>query len=187
MGFTKTTYPGIELPSELTLLRQTYEKSESIDKVQIVKLATFADDYGGWFKENLRLTEEGFVQSFVDAGIKFKFIQSNSSFLAPGTKRFWHIHPEQNEIWTSNGTLLLGLIDFRKGSPTYLKQMKVVLSQDKMIHIPAGVAHGFINPNNSSVTLTYFTDKFFVGDENTQECRIDSKNLSYEFVMPEEL
>jgi dTDP-4-dehydrorhamnose 3,5-epimerase-like enzyme len=187
MGFTNTDHPGIELPSELTLLRQTYEKAESIEKVQIVKLATFSDDYGGWFKENLRLTADGFVQTFFDLGIQFKFIQSNTSFLAPGTRRFWHIHPEQNEIWTTNGTLLLGLVDFRKGSSTYLKQMKVVLSQDKMIFIPAGVAHGFINPNQSSVTLTYFTDKFFVGDENTQECRIDSANLSYDFVKPEEL
>ena len=187
MGFAKTKHPKIALPKDHTLLRQTYEKTEAIDKVHIIKLNTFADDYGGWFKETLRLTPKGYVQALYDLGVKFKFVQTNMSFLAPKTKRFWHIHPNQSEIWTTNGTILLGLIDFRPKSKTYLKKMKVVLSQDKAIYIPNGIAHGFLNPNSKSVTLTYFTDYYFVADENTQECRISPKKLSYKFVKPETL
>jgi len=81
--------------------------------------------------------------------------------------------------------LLLGLIDYRTGSKTYGKKMKIVLSQEKLVYIPSGIAHGFINPSSTPVTLNYFTDKYFVATDETQECRIDPKNISFDFVKPE--
>jgi dTDP-4-dehydrorhamnose 3,5-epimerase-like enzyme len=185
MGLTKIEDQFISVTKKVQIYRQTYDKPENIQGVHIGKANTFSDDYGGWFKETMRLDEEGNNLALKEAGIKFRPVQSNTSFLAPKTKRFWHIHPKQNEIWTTNGTLLLGLIDYRSDSPTYQTKMKVILSADKFIYIPAGVAHGFINPNESFVTLNYFTDQFFVADENTQECRIDPKDVSYDFVKPE--
>lgn len=185
MGLKKITHKSISLPKKVKLYRQTYEKVEGIQKVHILKVNTFADDYGGWFKENARLDSEGSHVALKEVGIKFRPVQMNTSFLAPKTKRFWHIHPDQNEIWTTNGTIVLGLIDFRPESPSYQTKMKVVLSSDKLIYIPAGVAHGFINPNAEPVTLNYFTDQFFVANENTQECRIDPDSISFDFVKPE--
>jgi dTDP-4-dehydrorhamnose 3,5-epimerase-like enzyme len=105
---------------------------------------TFADDYGGWFKETMRLDSYGHNVALKDAGIIFRPIQVNTSFLAPKTKRFWHIHPAQNEIWTTNGTILLGLIDYRKDSPTYNQKMKVVLSAKIYLH--SWYRPRFINP-----------------------------------------
>lgn len=185
MGFTKIKHSSIKPPKKAKLFRQTYDKVEGINGVFVLKVNTFADDFGGWFKETMRLDNYGQNIALKDLGVNFKPIQMNTSFLAPKTKRFWHIHPSQNEIWTTNGTILLGLIDYRPTSPTYQKKMKVVLSSEKLVYIPAGIAHGFINPNNDFVTLNYFTDQFFVADENTEECRIDPKKVSYNFVKSE--
>lgn len=185
MGFKRIKHPNIALPKKVKLYRQTYEKAEGIKDVQIMKMNTFSDDYGGWFKETMRLDEKGQNVALKELGIVFRPIQANMSFLAPKTKRFWHIHPTQNEIWTTNGTILLGLIDFRPESISYMTKVKVVLSADRAVYIPAGVAHGFMNPTQEYVTLSYFTDKYFVANETTQECRIDPKLVSFDFVKPE--
>lgn len=185
MGLKRTKHETISLPKNVKLYRQTYEKLDGIQNVHVAKVNTFADDYGGWFKETMRLDKNGHHVALKEAGITFRPVQANTSFLAPKTKRFWHIHPSQNEIWTTNGTILLGLIDYRPESESYKTKMKVVLSSDKFIYIPAGVAHGFINPTAEYVTLNYFTDQFFVANENTQECRIDPEIVSYDFVKPE--
>lgn len=185
MGFKRIDSPTISLPKRAKLYRQTYERSNAIDGVIQGKVNTFADDYGGWFKETMRLDSYGHNVNLKEVGVIFRPVQFNTSFLAPKTKRFWHIHPVQNEVWTTNGTILLGLIDYRKGSKTYNQKMKVVLSADKFIYIPAGIAHGFINPSTSAVTLNYATDQYFVADDTTQECRIDPKKVSYKFVKSE--
>jgi len=185
VGLKKIKYGKIALPKKVKLYRQTYENAEGILGVHVLKVSTFADDYGGWFKETMRLDESGHNVALKEIGVNFRPVQVNTSFLAPKTKRFWHIHPSQNEIWTTNGTILLGLIDYRPESPSYRTKMKIILSADKFIYIPAGVAHGFINPTTDFVTLNYFTDKFFVANETTQECRIDPELVSYDFVKPE--
>ncbi|HCQ31273.1 TPA: hypothetical protein DIU27_02745 [Candidatus Collierbacteria bacterium] len=185
MGLKKINYAKISLPGKATLYRQTYEKADTIEGVTVCKLNTFSDDFGGWFKEAMRLDEDGNVIALKDHGIDFHPIQVNVSNLAPKTKRFWHIHPHQNEIWTTTNTILLGLIDFRKGSPTYEKKMKIILSSDRMVYIPSGIAHGFINQGNEFVTLNYFTDHHFMADETTEECRIDPEIIPYDFVKSE--
>lgn len=185
MGFQETKLDKLELPEGASLFKQTYEKTPFPDGVVVVKLGVFPDDQGGWFKEALRVNEAGAVEALVDQGTEFKIRQSNLSYIGAGAKRFWHVHPEQNEIWTTNATLLLGLIDLRKGSKTYMAKTKVVLSQDRAVYIPAGVAHGLLNPNNHPVTLVYYTDKHFSADEETQEYRIDPQDLPYDFVEPE--
>lgn len=185
MGFIKSNNQNLKLPSSTNLLRQTYDKAQSIEGVFIAKTNTFPDDFGGWFKEAVRLDQGGRVISMLDLGVIFKPVQTNTSFLAPKTKRFWHIHPNQNEIWTTSETLLIGLIDLRTNSKTYGVKMKVILSADKLLYIPSGIAHGFINPNTSPVVLSYYTDQYFAADDTTQEYRISPKKISYEFVKPE--
>lgn len=185
MGFKKTETESIIPPEGADLLQQTYEKEEQINGVFVLKNNVFPDDLGGWFKENLRLSEEGEILSLKEKGVSIKVRQSNSSYIEAQGKRFWHIHPNQNEVWSTNNTLLVGLIDFRKGSPTYGKKQKVVLSMDRSVYIPAGVAHGFYNPNLSPVTLTYFADQMFIADETTQEYRIDPAKVSFDFVLPD--
>lgn len=185
MGFVNKKIKDVTPPKGVETLQQTYAKEESIKDVLVFKTNVFADDLGGWFKETIRLDEQGQILSLKEQGVLLKVRQSNTSYIAVGGKRFWHIHPKQNEMWATNSTLLVGLIDLRKDSPTYSRRQKVVLSSEKTLYIPAGVAHGFINPNNFVTTLTYFADQQFTADENTQEFRIDPKDLPFDFVEPE--
>ena len=185
MGFINKTVKGIKTNKGVDLLQQTYNKEPLPKDVVIVKINVFPDDLGGWFKENFRLSENADFLALIESGINFKIRQSNMSYIAPSSKRFWHIHPNQNEIWTTNATLLIGLIDLREGSETYNQKTKIVLSPDKALYIPHGVAHGFINPNNFPVTLVYFADQIFKADVETEEHRIDPKQLPFDFVEPE--
>ena len=190
MGFIKTKNQLVRLPKNVQLYQQTYEKQILPDGVVQIKLNVFPDDQGGWFKEALRIDKDGNVESLIQAGVSFKVRQTNVSYLGAGAKRFWHIHPDtknrvgQNEIWTTNSTLLLGLVDLRKNSKTYNQKSKVVLSRDRAVYIPAGVAHGLLNPNNYPVTLIYYTDQQF-NLEDTQEFRIDPNHMDFDFVEPE--
>lgn len=185
MGFKKIKSDFINPGNKAKLYLQTYDKTQTINDVIVGKTNTFADDFGGWFKENLRLDQNGHVIGLLQQAVAFKPLQTNTSFLAPSTKRFWHVHPKQNEVWSTSGTILLGLIDFRNGSKTYGVKMKIVLSPDKYVYIPSGVAHGFINPNNTPVVLSYYTDQYFTADDTTQEYRISPKKVSYRFVKSE--
>ena len=190
MGFIKTKNDSIKLPKNVDLFVQTYDKQALPEGVTIIKINVFPDDGGGWFKESLRVDKDGFVESLKQSGIDFKITQSNMSYLGPYAKRFWHIHPEtkkragQNEIWTTNSSLILGLIDLRKDSKTYGTKSKIVISPDKAVYIPSGVAHGLYNPTSSPITLVYFADQQF-SIEDTQEYRIDPKDLPFDFVEPE--
>lgn len=185
MKFIKKNVNEIKTGKDIDLLQQVYDKEPFPKDVTILKLGVFPDDSGGWFKENFRLSKDSKHASLAELGIDFEIRQSNTSFIAPGSKRFWHIHPHQNEIWTTNFTLLVGLIDLRAESPTHGQKIKIVLSPDKALYIPHGVAHGFINPNNFPVTLVYFTDHIFTADAETEEHRIDPQHLPFDFVEPE--
>ena len=185
IGLKKIRQHNIKLSEGIDLFRQTYEKPQSIEGAHIIKLAVHYDDYGGWFKESLRLDSEGNVVDLKEKGIAFHPIQMNFTNIAPGTQRFWHIHPDQNEIWTTNGVLLVGLIDSRDGSPSNGMRTKIILSPGEALFIPSGVAHGYINSTNTSITLSSSLDKHFVPDEDTEEYRIDPKDVSFDFVKPE--
>lgn len=187
MSFIRKKISGIVPPKTGKTLQQQYSKEAVIKDVVIVKTNVFADDYGGWFKEVVRLDGKANVELLKEQGVTLTVRQSNVSYLAAGAKRFWHIHPHQNEMWTTNSTLLVGLIDLRKKSSSYMVRQKVVLSTEKALFIPAGVAHGFINPNTSPVTLVYFADQQFMAGEKTEEYRVDPKDMSYSFVEPEEM
>lgn len=63
MGFKKTKNDSIKLPKGVFLYEQTYEKVELPDGVSVLKLNVFSDDQGGWFKESLRLDQDGNVVS----------------------------------------------------------------------------------------------------------------------------
>ncbi len=185
MGFVKISNDKINPGKGKRLYRQTYDKDPLPKGVLLFKLNVFYDDQGGWFKENLRTDDGGSVSFLKEQGVNFKIRQSNCSCVAGSSKRFWHIHPNQNEIWSTNSTLLVGLVDLRKSSPTYNVKSKIILSPDKALYIPAGVAHGFINPTHSPLTLTYFTDQHFLANASTQENRIDPRDLPFDFVESE--
>ena len=182
---------GVRSPVEAPIIRQTYTDS-GVDPlpegVLVVQQRIFPDDSGGSFKEVVRLDANGVVETPVlrERGVALKPSQLNVSIVAPGARRFWHVHPEQCELWTiSHGQLNAGVIDCREGSPTYGKRARVILTPQAGLYIPAGVAHGFANESSALVVLHYLVDHQFSRGEDSQEWRISPDELDYQFVLSE--
>lgn len=101
---------------------------------------------------------EGLPSSFVVR-------QLTVSVSDPARINAFHVHVKriQNELWTVlNGRLLVWLVDLRKDSPTEGVKMPFVLTAERpaMLHIPAGVAHGY-RAGVSGATLLYASDQPF--------------------------
>ena len=180
---------GIRGPDGQPVLRQIYNdlKPKVPDGVVLVQQTVWPDDGGGSFKEVVRLTD-GVAETAAlrERGISLKPAQVNVSVIGAGSRRFWHVHPSQNELWTiSYGQLNAGLIDCREGSPTYGVRSKLVLTPSTGVYIPAGVAHGFANETASVAVLNYLVDKQFTRGEDSQEWRISPDELPYDFVLME--
>ena len=189
MAFTPivTSARGVKAPGGQQILRQSYEATPLPHGVVLVPQRVRPDDCGGSFKEVVRIAG-GVVQvpALREAGVNLAAAQINVSVIAPGTKRFWHVHPEQSELWTvSYGQLNASLIDCRDGSPTHGLRAKVVLTAELGLYIPAGVAHGYANESGNIVVLQYLPDRQFSASEDTEEWRLDPNEVPYDFVLAE--
>ncbi len=180
---------GLRPPDGKVLLRQTYEPTALPDGVVSLPQRVFADDWGGSFKEVTRF-ERGAAQApaLREQGITLDAAQLNVSVISPGTRRFWHVHPSQGELWSvAVGQLNAGLIDCREGSPTHGLRSKVVLTPHAALYIPAGVAHGYANESGATTVLLYVVDRQFSTGDDTEEWRIDPRELGFDFVLAETL
>jgi dTDP-4-dehydrorhamnose 3,5-epimerase-like enzyme len=178
---------GLRAPAGTQLLRQTYEPAALPEGVVVVPQRVAPDDAGGSFKEVVRLAD-GAVETaaLLERGVAHKPAQLNVSVVAPGTRRFWHVHPSQSELWTiAHGQLNAGLIDCRERSPTYGLRAKVVLTPLTSLYIPAGVAHGYANESGATTVLLYLPDRQWSGGDATEEWRIDPDEVPYDFVLAE--
>ena len=184
---------GVRSPVDAPIVRQTYTDS-GIDPlpegVVLVQQRVWPDDSGGSFKEVTRLDAQGVIETAAlrERGISLKPAQLNVSVVAQGARRFWHVHPSQNELWTiSYGQLNAGVIDCREGSPSFGKRAKVILTPHTALYIPAGVAHGFANESGAVAVLHYLVDTQFSRGEETQEWRINPEQLPFDFVLAEQM
>ncbi len=192
MAFTPigSSARGVKAPGGQQILRQSYD-DDGIPKlpqgVLVVRQRVWPDDAGGSFKEVVRIAD-GVVQApaLREAGVKHVTAQINVSVIPPGVRRFWHVHPEQSELWTvSYGQLNGGLIDCREGSPTFGLRSKVILTPEVGLYIPAGVAHGYANESAGVVVLQYLPDRQWSGGADTEEWRLDPDEVPYDFVLAE--
>ncbi len=187
MAVIGTAARGLRAPGSTTLLRQTYEGAPLPEGVVVVPQRVWPDDSGGSFKEVVRLAG-GIAQlsALLERGVELRPAQINVSVIAPGTRRFWHVHPTQNELWTvAHGQLNAGLIDCREGSATYGLRAKVILTPHNGLYIPAGVAHGYANESGALVVHQYLVDRHFSPGDDTEEWRIDPAELPFDFVLAE--
>lgn len=178
---------GIKPPDDSGLLRQTYEPLALPDGVYVVPQRLFPDDWGGSFKEIVRWSN-GVVEApaLRERGVALQAAQLNVSVISPGTRKFWHVHPTQSELWSIGyGQINAGLIDCREGSPTYGLRTRVVMTPQASLLIPPGVAHGYANESSSVAVLIYLPDRQFSAGAETEEWRIDPQKLPFDFVLAE--
>mgnify|MGYP001549234507 FL=1 len=113
-----------------------------IDGLILLKPRVFKDARGE-FLETYR------DEAMREAGIGKPFVQDNISVSRKGTVRGLHYqlppHGQAKLILAVRGAILDVAVDLRKGSPTYGKHHKVLLSEENrhLFYVPVGFAHGF--------------------------------------------
>ncbi len=151
-----------------------FEKTEINGAV--VLIPKIFGDNRGWFTESYskRVLEQ--------VGINDDFIQDNRSFSAEkGTLRGLHCQTEpmaQSKLITClKGEIMDVAVDIRKGSPTYMKKVSVILNEEnkKMFYIPAGCLHGFVTLTDN-VEVMYKVNNFY-SPENDRSVRFDDPEL----------
>jgi len=116
---------------------QRYETphKELIDGVKTKELNVIPDERGR-LMEIMRSDEESFV----------KFGQAYMTSNYPSVVKAWHYHKTQcDNVVCIKGMIKLVLFDKREGSPTHGRLNEIFLGDHnhKMVHIPAGVWHGW--------------------------------------------
>ena len=92
------------------------------------------------------------------------FVQANLSSSAKGVLRGLHYHRRQEDLWLiPSGTAMVALVDLRESSSTYLAVEAFDLEGAHAVHIPIGVAHGFLAL--TPVLMSYLVTQVFDGSD----------------------
>lgn len=117
-------------------------------------------DARGWFMET-------YTQNKMGDLAQINFVQDNQSYSAQkGILRGLHCqtnpHCQTKLIRCTRGEIADVIVDIRRGSPTYKKWIKVILSADnkKQLFIPKGFLHGFITLTDD-VEVQYKVDDYY--------------------------
>ena len=113
-----------------------------IEGVKIIEPKVFGDARGYFF-------ESWNKAAFAAAGIEADFVQDNESFSTYGVLRGLHYqmppYTQAKLVRVIEGTVLDIVVDIRKGSPTFGRNVAVELSGEnkRQLFAPRGMAHGF--------------------------------------------
>ncbi|MBI9052560.1 MAG: dTDP-4-dehydrorhamnose 3,5-epimerase [Bacteroidales bacterium] len=114
-----------------------------IPEVIIIEPNIFGDERGYFFES---FKEEVFNEKV----IKTNFIQDNEAKSSYGVLRGLHYQlppfAQSKLVRVIKGEVLDVAVDIRKGSPTFMQHVAVVLSEDnkKQLFVPRGFAHGYV-------------------------------------------
>ncbi len=154
------------------LTRQSYSSPPAIAGVTLAAVPVFRSA-DGLFAELARVDE---VRGML--GVEgFRPVQWNWSLVAAGAVKAWHLHLDQDDVWIvpPDSTLLVGLADLRRASPTAAAVQRLTLGAgrcDRLL-IPRGVAHGVANLGRRPQALVYAVNRAFTADpERTDEWRL---------------
>lgn len=120
-------------------------------------------DARGWFMET-------YTQNKLGDLAKINFVQDNQSYSAQkGILRGLHCqvnpHCQTKLIRCTRGEIADVIVDVRRGSPTYRKWIKVLLTAEnkKQLFIPKGFLHGFVTLTDE-VEVQYKVDDYYNRD-----------------------
>ena len=128
--------------------------------VFIIEPRVFGDKRGYFFES---YNEKLFIS---ETGLDIRFVQDNQSSSSKGVLRGLHFqkppHTQSKLVRVLSGSIFDVIVDFRKGSPAYLKWFGIELSAEnkKQIFIPKGFAHGFLVLTESA-EIYYKCDDFY--------------------------
>ena len=114
----------------------------AIPEVILIEPKVFADGRG-FFMETYKMPD------FAAAGIKVNFVQENHSRSGKGVLRGLHYQnppfAQGKLVRVVRGEVFDVSVDIRRGSPTWGKWVRVILSEENrdILYVPAGFAHGF--------------------------------------------
>jgi dTDP-4-dehydrorhamnose 3,5-epimerase len=155
------------------------EIKTDIDGAYIIEPDIIGDSRG-WFYESYS------EKKFRDLGIDAVFVQDNRSFSAKkDTLRGLHCQREPAAqaklVSCTRGEIIDVAVDIRKDSPTYLKHIKVLLSEEnkRMLFIPKGCLHGFVTLTDD-VELFYKVDAPY-SPENDRSIKYDDPDIGIDW------
>ena len=131
-----------------------------IEGVFIIEPHLFEDERG-YFCESFN--EEHFRKL---TGINTHFVQDNESCSTTGVVRGLHFQlppsAQSKIVRCSQGEIMDVAVDIRRGSPTFLKSVSVILSGEnhRQLFIPHGFAHGF-SVLSEEVLFQYKCDNYY--------------------------
>lgn len=132
-----------------------------IHDVVIKHLTTHSDDRG-YFREILRDDDE----------LLTRFGQTSITKTYPGVIKAFHWHRDQDDIWyVASGMARIVLHDIRPDSATYRTTQVVFAGEDNpcIVHIPAGVAHGYQVLGTEPVFLFYHVTRSYSPESPDEE------------------
>lgn len=123
---------------------------------------------------------------FKKNGLNKHFVQINQSYnIQKGTIRGMHFQKqpfsEVKLIRCVKGSVIDVIIDLRKDSNTFLKHVKVELSEQnrKMIYVPEGFAHGFQTLENNSELIYHHTQFYNSSAEDGLRYNDEALNINW--------
>lgn len=131
-----------------------------IDGVFVVEPQLFADERGYFYET---FNEQRFTAL---TGIRTRFVQDNESRSKEGVVRGLHFQlppsAQSKLVRCTEGEILDIAVDIRRGSPTFLKYVGVVLSAEnhRQLFVPRGFAHGFMVRRGDAV-VQYKCDNLY--------------------------
>ena len=129
----------------------TIEKTP-FEGLLILKPTVFVDNRGS-FLESWNKDE------FLKMGLNLEFVQDNQSVSAANVIRGLHFQVKPMEqgklVRVAKGSVLDVAVDLRKYQPTFGKHFKIILdgTDNTMIYIPEGFAHGFRSLEDNTLLL----------------------------------
>ena len=136
----------------------------TIPDVLVFEPKVYGDDRGYFF--------ESYRQNvFEEHAGKTSFVQDNESFSGYGILRGLHYQrpPEAQGklVRVVKGKVLDVAVDIRKGSPTFGKHVKQVLSEEnkRLMWVPRGFAHGFVVLSEHAI-FCYKCDNYYSPDHD---------------------
>jgi dTDP-4-dehydrorhamnose 3,5-epimerase len=122
---------------------------------------------------------------FAAIGINDRFVQDNHSYSSHNVLRGLHYqirHAQGKLVRVGQGEILDVAVDLRRGSPTFGKWEAAHLSgsNNKMMWIPAGFAHGFRVISDAAHVLYKTTDYYAPEHERTLAWDDPDLNIDWE-------